>query len=92
MGERVEALLRIPLGIFYSIILAILNIVAGILWVVLFFYTLILGRRHRGLAKFMNGYVSFMYRFYRYFNFATNERPRLSLEPVEPCDFEEDYT
>jgi len=87
MGERIEALLRIPLGIFYGLVLYALGIIASILWIFLFLYTLILGKRHRGAAEFMNGCVSLMYRIYRYMSFATNERPRLNLQPIEPLDF-----
>ncbi len=87
MGERTEALLRIPLGIFYGLVLNVLGIVVGVLWIFLFLYTLILGKRHRGAAEFMNGYVSLMYRVYRYISFATNERPKLSLQPVESLNF-----
>ncbi|WP_290596940.1 MULTISPECIES: DUF4389 domain-containing protein [unclassified Archaeoglobus] len=88
MGERTEALLRIPLGLFYGIILDVLGIAVVFVWIFNFFYTLILGKRHKGVVEFMNGYVSLMYRVYRYMAFATNERPRLNLQPLEPCDFE----
>ncbi|MBO8180794.1 MAG: DUF4389 domain-containing protein [Archaeoglobus sp.] len=83
---KIETLLRIPLGIFYGLILDVLGIVVAVLWIFLFLYTLILGKRHRGAAEFMNGYVSLMYRVYRYLSFATNERPQLNLQPAEPLD------
>ncbi|WP_456469279.1 DUF4389 domain-containing protein [Archaeoglobus sp.] len=88
MGERVETLIRIPLGIFYGLILDILGIAVAFVWIFCFFYTLILGKRHEGAARFMNGYVSLLYSVYRYMTFATNQRPSLSLQPLEPCDFE----
>ncbi|EEB74071.1 DUF4389 domain-containing protein [Thermococcus sp. AM4] len=91
MGERIEALLRIPLGILYGIILYILNIVVGIVVFLQFFHTLILGRRHEGMARFANQYASFQYHVNRYTGFATNERPLFGgpgFEEVLPCDFD----
>ena len=89
MGERIEALLRIPLSLVYGIVLWALSLVVTVTWFVMILYTLLLGERHRGLANFMNGYASLTYRVYRYLLFATNEHPKLNLEPLEPCDFEE---
>ncbi len=91
MGERTEALLRIPLGILYGVILGALSIVIDVVVVIQFFYTLILGRRHEGLARFANQYASFQYHVNRYSNFATNERPLFGgpgWEEVLPCDFD----
>ncbi|WP_297435735.1 DUF4389 domain-containing protein [Thermococcus sp.] len=93
MGERIEALLRIPLGILYAIILYALNLVVGMVVFVQFFYTLILGRRHRGMARFANQYTSFMYHVNRYSSFATNEKPLFGgpgWEEIFPCDFDRD--
>ncbi len=91
MGERVEALLRIPLAIVYGLILRVLAIVVGIVAIVQFFYTLILGERHRGLARFANAYSSFHFHVNRYLLFATNEKPLFDgpgWEEVLPCDFD----
>ncbi|WP_297067383.1 DUF4389 domain-containing protein [Thermococcus sp.] len=91
MGERIEALLRIPLAILYGVIVYALNLVAGVVIVIQFFYTLILGRRHKGMARFTNQYSSFLYHVNRYSNFATNEKPLFGgpgWEEVLPCDFD----
>ncbi|WP_457741620.1 DUF4389 domain-containing protein [Thermococcus sp.] len=91
MGERTEALLRIPLVILYSIVLEIIGLIVGIVVIVQFFYTLILGKRHRGMARFANSYASLNYHVNRYLNFATNERPFFGgpgWEETLPCDFD----
>jgi len=93
MGERVEALLRIPLAVLYGIIIYLLNFVVSLVVVLQFFYTLILGNRHRGMARFSNTYASFLYHVNRYLLFATNERPLfgdVGWDEVLPCDFEGD--
>ncbi len=90
MGERIEALLRIPLGILYGIITDILGLVVGLVVVLQFFYTLILGRRHEGMACFANKFASLRYHVDRYLYFATNERPIFDIpgwEDTLPCDF-----
>ncbi|ASJ02395.1 hypothetical protein A3L09_03575 [Thermococcus profundus] len=91
MGERVEALLRIPLAIMYGFIFYALGIVAGLVLVAQFFYTLIMGRRHEGMARFANHYASFRYHVDRYLLFSTNERPLfdgVGWDEVLPCDFD----
>jgi hypothetical protein len=88
MNERIEALLRIPLIFVYGAILCLLGLMVGALWFAMIIYTLLLGKRHRELANFMNGYAALTYRIYRYLLFATNEHPELTLNPLEPCDFE----
>jgi hypothetical protein len=91
MGERAEALLRIPLGIVYGVILSVIEFVVGLVVLIQFFYTLILGRRHEGMARFANKYASLYYHTLRYSNFATNERPLFGgpgWEELLPCDFD----
>jgi len=75
MGERAEALIRIPLAILYGIIVFVWGFVSGIVVVIHWFYTLILGKRHLGMAKFVNRYLTYVYIVYRYLWFTTNERP-----------------
>jgi len=92
MGERVEALLRIPLAIVYGIILYGLNLVVGVVTFVQFFYTLIVGKRHKGMARFANAAATFQYHVSRYLRFATNEKPLFGgpgWEELLPCDFDE---
>ena len=74
MSERVEAVLRIPLGIICGIILSVWGFVVGVVSVVHWFYVIILGRRHRGISEFANKWVSYIYSVYRYQVFATNKR------------------
>ncbi|NJF24937.1 DUF4389 domain-containing protein [Thermococcus sp. Bubb.Bath] len=91
MGERVEALLRIPLAIVYGVILYVLGLAVGLVVLIQFFYTLILGKRHKGMARFANNYASLRYHILRYSSFATNERPLFGgpgWEEVLPCDFD----
>lgn len=91
MGERIEALLRIPLAIVYGVILYALNFAVGLVVIVQFFYTLIMGRRHEGMARFANSYASFQYHVNRYQLFCTNEKPLFGgpgWEEVLSCDFD----
>lgn len=74
MNERVEALARIPIGIVASIILGLWQYLIIFLVVVHFFYVLVFGRRHRGIAEFANLWVTYQYRIERYLNFTTNRR------------------
>ena len=90
MGERIETLLRIPLAILYSIIIEVLSIVIVFVLLIQFFYTLILGRRHEGMACFANQFASLRYHVSRYLYFATNKRPLFGgpgWENTLPCDF-----
>ncbi len=90
LGERVEALLRIPLAFVYAIIISVLEMAVGIVLIIQFFYTLILGRRHEGMACFANKYASLNYHINRYLLFSTNERPLFDgpgWEDTLPCDF-----
>jgi len=91
MGERVEALLRIPLAILYGIILYGLNLAVGVVTLVQFFYTLITGKRHKSMARFANAASTFQYHVNRYQGFATNEKPLFGgpgWEELLPCDFD----
>jgi len=91
MGERVEALIRIPLAILYGVVIYGVSIAAGIVTIIQFFYTLILGRRHKGMARFVNSASSLRYHIDRYQGFATNEKPLFGgpgWEETLPCDFD----
>jgi hypothetical protein len=91
VGERIEAVARIPFAILYSVVLYVLEIIVGLVLIVQFFYTLILGRRHEGMACFANKYSSLNYHINRYLLFATNKRPLFGgpgWEETLPCDFE----
>lgn len=85
--ERKEAWIRLPLGLAGKILLDLwgcLILVVGILhWI----YVIFTGKRNKALAKFANLWVSYQYRFFRYMNFAVNDRPLgyigLEMEPVD---------
>ncbi len=81
LGERVEALLRIPLAFVYAIIISVLEMAVGIVLIIQFFYTLILGRRHEGMVCFTNKYASPNYHINRYLQFPSlSQRIGLLLE------------
>jgi len=90
MGERLEALLRIPLAIIYGIIVGVWGFIAGLATVVHWFYALIRGKRHRGIAEFTNRFIAYAYEVYRYLYLVTNQRPwpigRSRVPPPHPPD------
>lgn len=90
MGERLELIIRIPLAIIYGIILGIWGLVVGIVAIVHWFYTLIRGKRHLGMAKFTNRYITYSLLVSRYLYLITNERPwpigKKGPEEVLPVD------
>ena len=73
--ELKEALYRLPIVIIGWLILdvwATLIVVVGIIhWV----YSLVTSERHKGMAKFSNYFVTYMYNFVRYATLTTNKRP-----------------
>ncbi|MFC1754354.1 DUF4389 domain-containing protein [Thermoproteota archaeon] len=75
MSERIEALMRIVVGVVTGIILglwkALVQIVAIINWIM----TLITGDRNKGLAEFCELWNTQIYVFLKYMTFVTNERP-----------------
>lgn len=75
MGERIENILRIPLGIICGIICAIWTFVATILVVVQWFHVILLGSRHHGLAQYTNNWLTYFYALFRYMMLISNERP-----------------
>jgi len=75
MGDRLEALLRIPLAFIYGIIIGIWGLITALAVIVHWFYALIRGKRHRGIAEFTNRFVFYVYEVDRYLSLVTNERP-----------------
>lgn len=90
MGERVEALLRIPLAFLYGVIAGVWGFIVGIGVIVHWFHAIILGRRHRGIAEFTNKFITYAYTIYRYLYFTTNERPwpigKKGPSEIDPVD------
>ena len=75
MGERLEALMRIVVGIISGIILGLWKALIQILGVVHWVIAIIAGRRNKGIAEFSEIWNTQMYVFLRYMTFVTNERP-----------------
>ena len=75
MGERVEALMRIVVGIVSGIILAIWRGLIQILGIINFVWTLISGKRIKDIAEFSEIWNTQVYIFLRYMTFVSNERP-----------------
>ncbi len=75
MGERLEALIRIPIFIICYLILQVWEFatVAGTIfhWI----FVLVSGRRIRALARFSNLFATYEYTVIRYIYFAANKRP-----------------
>ncbi|MCD6558405.1 hypothetical protein DRN43_00760 [Thermococci archaeon] len=89
MGERIEALVRIPLAILYGIITGIWGFVAELAAIVNWFYALIFGKRSETLADFVNQFVAYSYDVNRYLYMATNKRAwpiEGELRILEPTD------
>ena len=74
-SERVEALVRIVVGIVSGIILEIWKVLIQILGVVHWFIAIITGKRNEGIAEFSEIWNTQIYVYLRYMTFVNNERP-----------------
>jgi len=81
MSERVEALMRIVIGIISGIILGVWKILIQVFGIINFFWVLFSGKRNRDLAEFSEIWNSQVYVFLRYMTFVSNERP-FPFEPL----------
>lgn len=75
MSQRTEALMRIPIGIISGIIIGLWGELVGLLSIINFFIILFRKKRSISISDFANIWVSESYRFYRYMNFTTDNRP-----------------
>jgi len=75
MGERLEALMRIIVGIVTGIILGVWKILIQLFVIINFIWTLISGKRIKELAEFSEIWNTQMYIFMRYMTFVSNKRP-----------------
>jgi hypothetical protein len=75
MGERTEALLRIPLAIVNGVLLAAWGLAAALVALAHWFHALIPGRRHKGIVEFTNRFIAYDYEVHRYLDLVTNRRP-----------------
>jgi hypothetical protein len=83
MGERIEALMRIIVGIISGIILGIWKALIQILGIVHWIIVIISGKRQKGIAEFSEIWNSQIYVFLRYMTFVSNKRP-FPFEVLEP--------
>ncbi|MBL7055452.1 DUF4389 domain-containing protein [Candidatus Woesearchaeota archaeon] len=75
MEDRLEAILRIPIGLICGIILGLWKVVIQVVVIVHWVYAIVTGKRNKGMAEFCNKWVTYVYNFLRYMTFATNKRP-----------------
>jgi uncharacterized membrane protein len=75
MGERIEALLRIPVGFISAIVIGLWKILVQVIVVIHWIYAILTGKRSKGLAEFGNRWVTCSYQYLRYMTFSTNKRP-----------------
>ena len=75
MGERGEALMRIPIGIITGVIIWAWAYLICVFVGLNFAWTLVSGHRIRDLAQLTEIWNTQKYRFVRYISFLSNERP-----------------
>ena len=75
MSERIEALMRIVVGIISGIILGLWKVLIQILGVVHWIIAIITGKRNKDIAEFSEIWNTQIYIFLRYMTFVTNQRP-----------------
>jgi hypothetical protein len=83
MGERLEALLRILVGLISGLILGIWKVLIQILGVIHWIIVIIAGKRSKGIAEFSEIWNTQMYVFLRYMTFVSNKRP-FPFDALEP--------
>jgi|TARA_B100002003_G_C13702104_1_gene352978 hypothetical protein len=75
MSERVEALMRIVVGIISGIILGLWKTLIQVVGIIHWIIVIVGGKRQRGIAEFSEIWNSQMYVFLRYMTFVSNKRP-----------------
>ena len=88
-SEQKEALLRLPIVIIGWVLMDLWASVIVFASIIHWFYALFTAKRHKGLAKFSNLFITYMYNFARYATLTTNKRPFPWSEfgnPVENID------
>jgi len=75
MSERIEALMRVVVGIISGIILGLWKVLIQILGIVHWVIAIITGKRNKDIAEFSEIWNTQIYIFLRYMTFVTNERP-----------------
>jgi hypothetical protein len=74
-AESLEALYRLPIVIIGWIIMDLWAVLICFVGIIHWVYELFSGKRHKGMAKFANYFVTYMYKFVRYASLTTNKRP-----------------
>jgi len=73
-SERMEALMRIVVGIISGMILGIWKFFISIISMIHWFYVVIVGKRNPEISRLSNQYCTQAYKYVRYMTFVTNER------------------
>ena len=81
-ASRLELFVRIIYMIPIMIVLWIFGIIAAVVFIVEWLHILILGKRHKSLGKFLETYVTYVFKVNVYLNLVTDERP--PIIPEEP--------
>jgi len=83
MGERVESLMRIVIGIVSGIILGLWKAIIQILGIIHWIIVILSGKRQKGIADFSEIWNSQIYVYLRYMTFVSNKRP-FPFDVLEP--------
>jgi len=82
-ARRLELLIRIFYTIAIAIVMFIYGLIAGILMIIQWFVILILGRRSEGLSDFIKGYLEYHVHVLSYTYWMTDERPGILPKTVK---------
>ncbi len=74
-AETKEAFYRLPIVIIGWVIMDLWAVLICVVGVLHWLYELFTAKRHKGMAKFANYFVTYMYNFVRYATLTTNKRP-----------------
>ena len=81
-ARRLELLIRIFYSIAIAIVMFVYGLIAGILMFIQWFVILILGRRSEGLSDFIKGYLEYHVHVLSYTSWMTDERPGILPKSV----------
>jgi hypothetical protein len=82
-ARRLELLVRIFYSIAIAIVMFVYGLIAGILMIIQWFVILILGRRSEGLSDFIRGYLEYHVHVLSYTSWMTDERPGIMPKSVK---------
>jgi hypothetical protein len=87
-ARRWELLVRIFYSIAIAIVMMVYGIIAGICLFIQWFVILVLGRRNQDLSEFIRGYLEYQVHVLSYTSVMTDKRP--GIMPVAVKIFEEE--